>query len=106
MCDSWTFAIDANEVEEEDVMPVEIDGKEIAIYRAKGAFYATDDLCTHGDASLSEGVVVGEVIECPLHQGRFCIKTGRALSAPVTAAIKTYETKLEDGKVFVRTEST
>ena len=93
----WIFAISADEVEEEDVMPAEIDGMEIAVYQAKGKFYATHDKCTHGDAFLSEGVVVGEVIECPLHQGRFCIKTGKALSAPVSKPIQTFETKLENG---------
>jgi len=98
----WVFAISAGEVEEEDVMPAEIDGWDIAIYRAKGNFYATHDKCTHGDAYLSEGVVVGEVIECPLHQGRFCIKTGKALSAPVSKPIETFETKLEAGNVYVR----
>tara|TARA_B100001094_G_C17396697_1_gene423802 strand:- start:158 stop:478 length:321 start_codon:yes stop_codon:yes gene_type:complete len=102
MGDDWVFAISAEEVEEEDVMPAEINGIDIAIYQAKGTFYATHDKCTHGDAFLSEGVVVGEVIECPLHQGRFCIKTGKALSAPVSKAIQTFETKVENGSIFVR----
>ena len=102
----WIFAISADELEEEDVMPDEIDGMEIAVYQAKGKFYATHDKCTHGDAFLSEGVVVGEVIECPLHQGRFCIKTGKALSAPVSKPIQTFETKLENGNVFIRIKET
>ena len=102
----WIFAISADEVEEEDVMPAEIRGMEIAVYQAKGKFYATHDKCTHGDAFLSEGVVVGEVIECPLHQGRFCIKTGKALSAPVSKPIQTFETKLENGNVFIKIKET
>jgi naphthalene 1,2-dioxygenase system ferredoxin subunit len=102
MIGEWQFAINADEIEDEDVMPVEIGKREIAIYRFNDNFYATSDKCTHGDAYLSEGVVVGEVIECPLHQGRFCLKTGKALSAPVSAPIETFEVKLEDGKVFVK----
>jgi nitrite reductase/ring-hydroxylating ferredoxin subunit len=47
-------------------------------------------------------VVVGEVIECPLHQGRFCIKTGKALSAPVSSPIEVFETKVDDGKIYIR----
>jgi naphthalene 1,2-dioxygenase ferredoxin component len=101
MSDGWSFAIHAAEVEEEDVMPTQVDGVEIAVFRSRGKYYATHDRCTHGDAYLSEGVVVGEVIECPLHQGRFCMKTGRALSAPVSAPVRTYPTKVEDGKVYV-----
>lgn len=102
MNNDWVFAINADEVDEEDVMPVEIGLSEVAVYKAKGKFYASSDKCTHGDAYLSEGVVVGEVIECPLHQGRFCIKTGKALSAPVSEPIKVYQTKVEDTKVYVR----
>ena len=83
-------------------MPAMVFGLEIAVYRINGDFFATSDVCTHGYASLSEGVVVGDVIECPLHQGRFCIRTGKALSAPVSEAITTYETKVEEGRVFVR----
>lgn len=102
MNDDWQFAIEADKIEDEDVMPVEIAGQEIAIYRYQDKFYATSDKCTHGDAYLSEGVVVGEVIECPLHQGRFCMKTGKALSAPAVRAIATYPVKIEGGKVFIK----
>ena len=83
-------------------MPVEIGDLEIAVYKVKGKIFATADLCTHGQAYLSEGIVVGDVIECPLHQGRFCLKTGRALSAPVSDAINIFETKVVDDKIFVK----
>lgn len=102
MSDVWLFAIEADEVEEEDVMPALVDGREIAVYRVGGEFFATDDRCTHGAANLSEGVVVGDVIECPLHQGRFCVRSGRALSPPVAVPVATYPTRLADGKVYVR----
>ena len=102
MTDDWVFAINAEDVDDEDVAPIEIEGEEIAIYRNNGQYYASVDKCTHGDAFLSDGIVVGDVIECPLHQGRFCIKTGKALSAPVSVPIETFEVKVEDGKVFVK----
>lgn len=99
---NWEFAINIDEIDEEDVMPVEIGDLEIAVYKVKGKIFATADLCTHGQAYLSEGIVVGEVIECPLHQGRFCLKTGRALSPPVSDAVNIFETKVVDDKIFVR----
>jgi len=102
MSNNWHFAIDADEIEEEDVIPTMVEGLEIAVFRIDGDFFATSNVCTHGYASLSEGIVVDDVIECPLHQGRFCIRTGKALSAPVSEAIATYETKLKDGRIFVR----
>ncbi len=105
MSDGWHYAIDADEVDEEDVMPAEIDGREIAIYCVEGEFYASVDRCTHGDAQLSEGIVIDDVIECPLHQGRFCVRDGRALSPPVSDPIATFPTKGEDGKVYVQLSS-
>ena len=99
---NWEFAINIDEIDEEDVMHVEIGDLEIAVYKVKGKIFATADLCTHGQAYLSEGIVVGEVIECPLHQGRFCLKTGRALSAPVSDAVNIFETKVVGNKIFVR----
>ena len=102
MTDHWHYAIDADEVEEEDVMPAVVEGREIAIYSVEGAFYASVDRYTHGDAALSEGIVIDDVIECPLHQGRFCVKDGRALSPPVSEPIVTFPTKVEDGKVYVQ----
>ena len=102
MENDWVFAIHVDEIDDEDVAPIEIEGKEIAIYRNNGHFYASVDKCTHGNAFLSDGVVVGDVIECPLHQGRFCIKTGKALSAPVSVPIETFEVKVDNGKVFLK----
>lgn len=102
MSNDWVFAINAEDVDDEDVMPADIEGRDVAIYRFEDEFYASIDRCTHGDAFLSDGIVVGSVIECPLHQGRFCIKSGKALSAPVSIPIQTYEVKVEDGKVYVK----
>ena len=79
-----------------------VDIREIAIYRVEGAFFASVDRCTHGDAALSEGIVIDTVIECPLHQGRFCIRDGRALSPPVSERMATFPTKVEGGKIYIR----
>ncbi|MFH0298133.1 Rieske 2Fe-2S domain-containing protein [Bradyrhizobium sp. 31Argb] len=48
------------------------DGTNIAVYNVDGAIYATADLCTHGEASLSEeGILTGKIVECPWHFGTF-----------------------------------
>jgi nitrite reductase/ring-hydroxylating ferredoxin subunit len=100
----WSYAIEADKVAEEDVVQAVVSDQEIAIYRLSGQFYATEDACTHGQASLSEGVVIGGVIECPIHQGRFCIKTGQPRGGPVSVALRTFATKVENGKIFVQLE--
>ena len=74
----------------------------IALYRLDGKVYAIDDVCTHEFALLSQGFVEGGAIECPLHQARFDIATGRCLSGPATVDLRTYEVKIDGGEVFVR----
>ena len=48
-----------------------------------------------------EGLLTGHVIECPLHQGRFDIRSGKVVSPPPRASLKTYPVKTEDGQVYV-----
>lgn len=73
----------------------------VALFRVGDQFYATDDTCTHAEASLSDGYIDGDVVECPFHSARFCIRTGKALSLPASEPLKTYLVKVEDGSVFV-----
>lgn len=97
----WVRVAAADEVEDEDALQVEVQGHKIAVYNVDGTYYATDDLCTHEQASLADGFLDGTVIECPLHQGTFCIKTGKALSPPVETPVNTYDVKVEDGEIYV-----
>lgn len=100
--DGWAYAIACDEVDDDDVMPALVGESVIAIYRLGDEFYATQDNCPHGDASLADGMVDGDEIECPLHQGRFCIRDGAARSGPVDGAIATYPTRVADGAVYVK----
>ena len=97
----WVRALAKGDVEEEDLVGLKLDGRDIAVYNLGGRFYATDNICTHEHACLSEGFVIGDVIECPRHQGRFHIPTGAAKGAPVHIALKTYPVKIEGDDVFV-----
>lgn len=73
----------------------------IAVFRVGDEFHAISDTCTHGAASLSEGWIEGFEIECPVHSGRFDIRTGEPLSFPVTEPVATYRTKLIDGQLYI-----
>jgi MocE subfamily Rieske [2Fe-2S] domain protein len=99
--EDWHFAGNADDFEDEDVDQVMVGSLAIAVYRAKGEFYATQDLCTHEHAYLSDGVLIDCVVECPFHQGRFDVRTGAALSAPVIDPLKTYPLKVIGGKIYV-----
>lgn len=73
----------------------------IALYRLGGIFYATDDTCTHGEASLSDGFVQDGQIICPFHLGRFCIRTGEALAPPCFTALAVYAVRVEGDLIFI-----
>jgi nitrite reductase/ring-hydroxylating ferredoxin subunit len=76
----------------------------LAVFNVEGEFYVTDDSCTHGPGSLSEGYIEDEVVECNFHNGQFNIKTGEVVSPPCMIPIKTYRTVVEDGRVLIETE--
>jgi nitrite reductase/ring-hydroxylating ferredoxin subunit len=76
----------------------------LAVYNVDGEFFCTDDLCTHGPGSLSEGYIDGDVVECNFHNGQFNIKTGEVVSPPCMVPIKTYKTIVEGDRVFIETD--
>jgi nitrite reductase/ring-hydroxylating ferredoxin subunit len=82
------------------VLLVEIDDLALAVYNAEGEFYVTDDRCTHGPGSLSEGYLDGCVIECDFHNGAFDIRTGEVVAPPCMVPLKTYEVVVENDDVM------
>ena len=102
----WHPAGMAADFEDEDVEQAKVGSLAIAVYRAKGKFYATQDLCTHEHAYLSDGVVVDCIVECPFHQGRFDVRTGKAMGAPVIVPLKTYPVQVVDGRIYVQVDMT
>jgi naphthalene 1,2-dioxygenase system ferredoxin subunit len=101
MADNWKDISAFDDVPEEDVLGVQADGKDLALYNVEGQVYATDNICTHGHARLCDGFLEGFEIECPLHQGRFDIRNGRPLCEPVVEPVQVYPVKIENGRVFV-----
>lgn len=101
MSQQWTEACAEDELAQDDVTGVEVGDHNLAMYRIEGEVFATDNICTHGRARLCNGFLEGYEIECPLHQGRFDVRNGKALCAPLTQDLRTYPVKVEGGKVFV-----
>lgn len=98
----WIEACAAADIEEEDLIRFDHDGKTYAIYRSPDdEYFATDGLCTHEKVHLEDGLVMDYVIECPKHNGRFDYRTGEALAAPVCVDLNTYPVKVEGGSVFI-----
>jgi 3-phenylpropionate/trans-cinnamate dioxygenase ferredoxin subunit len=76
----------------------------VALFRVDGAVYAIGDRCSHAEASLAEGDVFDAEVECPRHGATFDLTSGKALTLPASRPVPTYQTKVEDGTVFVRLE--
>jgi 3-phenylpropionate/trans-cinnamate dioxygenase ferredoxin component len=97
----WHAVCGIEEIEEEDLIQFDHDGKVYAVYHTPSGFYATDGICTHEEAHLADGMVLGEIIECPRHQGQFHIPSGKAKGAPVCVDLRTYPTKVEAGRIYI-----
>jgi len=80
---------------------VVVDGNEIALCNVGGELYAVDDVCTHAWASLSEGVLVGAQLECPLHGGCFDVRTGAADGGIVTEDLRRFAVRVDGAEVSV-----
>jgi 3-phenylpropionate/trans-cinnamate dioxygenase ferredoxin subunit len=99
---NWIDACATDDIEEEDVIRFDHGGVTLALYRlANDRFFATGGLCTHEKVHLADGLVMGRIIECPKHNGRFDISTGQALGAPACIDLRTYPVTIEAGRVFV-----
>ena len=102
MSDGWTDAYDLEFLVPGEVTAVTLGGKALALYEVDGEVFATDNRCTHGDALLSDGFLEGTVIECPFHQGRFDVCTGKAVCAPLTEDIRVYPVRIENKRIWVK----
>jgi 3-phenylpropionate/trans-cinnamate dioxygenase ferredoxin component len=98
----WLDACGIDEVELEDLIECEVAGRALAIYRSPAdTFHATDGICTHEQAHLADGLVFGDLIECPKHGGRFNYKTGEAKRLPACIDLRSYPVRVEAGRVVV-----
>ena len=104
MTDQWIDVCAADDIDEEDVIPFEHAGHHYAIYRSEDglSYYATDGLCTHEKVLLADGLVIGDIIECPKHNGRFNFITGVGKGAPICENLRIHTVRLHDGTVQLR----
>lgn len=99
----WVAACSQDEVDAEDVIRFDHEGRTFAIYRSPDdQYFATEGLCTHEKVHLADGLVMDDVIECPKHNGRFNYKTGEAKGAPACVNLKTFPVKVDGGRVMIQ----
>ncbi|TLS52795.1 Rieske 2Fe-2S domain-containing protein [Paenibacillus antri] len=99
---TWVLACGADEIDAEDVVRFDYGDRTFSVYRTvDNEYYATDGYCTHERVHLADGLVMGHLIECPKHNGRFDYTTGRAKRKPVCVDLQTYQVKVEGGNVYI-----
>jgi nitrite reductase/ring-hydroxylating ferredoxin subunit len=95
------FLCEAAQIAAGGTLKVERSDLLLAVYNVDGEFFVTDDSCTHGPGSLSEGELYGDVIECNFHGGQFNVRTGEVVGPPCMEPVKTYRVSVDDGKIFI-----
>src|SRR5258705_12030736 len=102
---TWLPVCPAGDIEIGTPIRVETPGlPPLAVFRLADGFYVTNDTCTHGEASLCDGFVDGDEVECPFHSGGFCIKDGNATAYPAIEPIKVYRTRVLNDQVCINSE--
>lgn len=99
--DGWTAVCDVSELEDNTPMLAHLGDELVCLVKLTDGIFAIHDTCTHGAASLSEGYVENGRIECPLHEGGFDVRCGKAVKAPCVKAVATFPVKIEGGKVML-----
>ena len=98
----WRDIVPLEALERARALAVQLDDCHIGLFLVEGEVFAIDNLCTHGNACLTEGVVEGHVVECPLHAGLVDLRSGKALGVPVTRDSRVYAVRVDLGRVLVQ----
>jgi nitrite reductase/ring-hydroxylating ferredoxin subunit len=73
----------------------------LAVFNVEGQFFVTQNACTHGPGSLSDGFIEGDQVECDFHGGRFHIPTGKPSAPPCTEGLQTWNVEIKDGEICI-----
>jgi len=99
---SWLRVAPSESIADGDYAQIEVDGALVAVFNIHGTFYAIEDTCTHDGGELAGGALDGDVVICPRHGARFCLRTGAALTPPAYEPVRTFETRVNEGVVEVK----
>ena len=98
----WIEVAASSRLGGDDVIRFDHGKKTYALVRDhEGILFALDGTCTHGNTHLSEGLVKGNIIECPKHNGRFHLADGSPARAPICRGLATYPLEARAGKLFL-----
>jgi 3-phenylpropionate/trans-cinnamate dioxygenase ferredoxin component len=99
----WVDVGSAEAVTETAGLSAEVDGYVVLVVRCGHSYYAVEDRCTHDGEPLEGGDVGGCEIVCPRHGSRFDLRSGEALTPPAYEPLRTFQVRIEGGRVLVET---
>lgn len=100
----WIDAGPVTALGEGQTLSLTVGRRTVAVARSGGEFFAIEDVCTHDGAELTGGTIEGTEIICPRHGARFCLRTGAALTPPAYEPVRVFETKIDEGRLWVRSD--
>ncbi|CAN5792230.1 non-heme iron oxygenase ferredoxin subunit [soil metagenome] len=101
MSDEYKTVARIGDLEPGEMMQVRIGRQRIGLYNVDGEYFATDDTCSHEEASLTEGFLFDDIVECPLHGAAFCVRTGEVEAFPAVVNIDTFAVRVVGDEIQV-----
>jgi 3-phenylpropionate/trans-cinnamate dioxygenase ferredoxin subunit len=98
---NWQRLCSVSEISIGEMRSFLLDSQRILLVNLDGKFHAVDGTCTHEEADLGGGFLLGEEVTCPLHLSRFNLRTGEVLSPPATQPLRVFNLKIQDSGIFV-----
>jgi nitrite reductase/ring-hydroxylating ferredoxin subunit/uncharacterized membrane protein len=98
----WTRALQEADLPDDSPTAVEAEGRQIMLYRHRGALYAIDNICSHAGGLLSRGPVADLTVTCPLHGSRFALADGCVSRGPASQPQPVLPTRIRNGWIEVR----
>jgi len=100
--DDYEAVLPLERVEENKLYRVTASGVPVVLVRRGLQLYAISATCPHAGGPLDEGTLDGDIVECPWHGSRFCMRDGRVLTGPATVHAPRYDVRVRNGQVEVR----
>ena len=100
----YTIVAKITDIKPGEIKSFDVNGEQVLVANWQGTLFATQNLCTHDNGTLSDGTLVDAEIECPRHGGRFNVKTGAVIALPPMFPIKTFPVKVDGDNVLVAVE--